>query len=508
MSVRDRSAAMFGVVRRRLTFTGSKSGAYVLVSRVFAQLSQFVIFIFAARVLSPAAFGVFAVTSAMAILLARIGDAGWREFIMSSRSERANEQAATAALLCGGASGLVCLGLAAGAHALFDRREMAGLLVLFGLWLPIASATSVQAGMLVRRGRLAALAFVQIAAETVGLAATVLLLLQGYGVFALVYGRLAYQIVHLAGVLHATRWFPPLGLDRATVAELVGFSRHILANRLIAFFRSYAATLSIGFCLGPASAGYFRAAERIVLALSEVLAETFQMIGWMSFRRSAEGTAEGPAGDAARRERLSREASFLHPLLLATAAPVFVGIATVADNLVDAALGPEWAPAGLVLSVIAIRQLVISPTFLTEPLLATSGQMRRVPPVSAMNAVVAIAMVVCAAPFGIVAVAAGQLFAAMIAVSTAFWLQTRHGGLVLREVVSRSAFILPATLLLVIAALAADRFGLASGLSTATRLALQVGAGGTAYLAAAFVLQKLVGGRLRVLARPQGTAYA
>ena len=58
-------------------------GAWTVGERVIAQISQLVIFITAARILSPAEFGVFSLVSACAILLLRTSEAGWAPYIMS-----------------------------------------------------------------------------------------------------------------------------------------------------------------------------------------------------------------------------------------------------------------------------------------------------------------------------------------------------------------------------------------------------------------------------------------
>lgn len=474
------------------------SGIYVTVSRGVAQVSQFLVFVLAARMLSPAEFGVFSMASAVAILLVRLGDGGWREFVMTSKNPVAIDQTMTACLLASGTASLICFAVSASVGLLFDAPEMSGLFAIFGIWVPMASATAVHSGMMVRRGRLAALSLVQIGSETVGLAVTVVCLEAGMGVLALVYGRLAYQAVCLAGTVNFTRWFPAIGLDRVVGAELVVFSKHILASRLISYFRSYAARLAVGVFLGPASAGFFRAGERIVLALSEVLAETFQMIGWVAFRRSSEATLSKDET----RSNLRRETSFLHPILLATSAPIFIGLAIVSDNLIETAFGPAWHPAALVVSVIAIRQLLVMPSFLSEPLLAIVGEVRRLPPIAAFNAMMSIVLVVLAGPFGIVAVAFGQLAAAFLTLGAAIWLQRRYAGISVAEICSRSAFILPATAALLAVVLVAEHMAREAGLTVSACLAIQVLSGGGAYALAVAVLQKLTRSQWHLLARP------
>ncbi|MGE0409762.1 MAG: hypothetical protein AB7P23_10955, partial [Amphiplicatus sp.] len=76
------------------------SGRWVLASRVTVQASQLIIFLAAARFLTPAEFGVFALVQAYSVLLFLFAAAGWREFVMSwTGEERAVDQAITYAIL-------------------------------------------------------------------------------------------------------------------------------------------------------------------------------------------------------------------------------------------------------------------------------------------------------------------------------------------------------------------------------------------------------------------------
>lgn len=62
-------------------------GIWVTVSRVLAQLIQFVIFMVAARILQPAEFGIFALVAAVIVFLNQLAIAGWSEYILNWQGE-------------------------------------------------------------------------------------------------------------------------------------------------------------------------------------------------------------------------------------------------------------------------------------------------------------------------------------------------------------------------------------------------------------------------------------
>ncbi|WP_312796329.1 oligosaccharide flippase family protein [Tianweitania sp.] len=488
------SAAFLRLLKR----LGTGDSLYFISARTFMQVSQFVIFIVAARVLAPAQFGMFALGSAVAILLAKLGEAGWREYVLSSRSPTAVASATTAALISGLVSTSICFAAATVAASLFATSEMGWLLAFFALWLLPAGISSVQAGVMIRSARVRALSMVQILGELFGLACSLASLNAGFGLLSLVYGRLACQIFSLLAFVSLIGAPRLIRLDRATASELIEFSRQILATRLIAFFRSYGATFIIGFLLGPASTGLFRAAERLVVSLSEVLAETVQVIAWKNCSRSLTQTDER----GAQQRFLAREAEYIHPILLATSAPIFLGLALVSGNVIEVVLGPAWTPAAAVASLIAIRQLLLMPGFVTEPLLATMGEVRRMPPVSLFNALLALVLVLVCAPFGILAVAVGQCIAAGVSLSFQVRLQSRYAGVAFDRVLRRAFPILPALVAMAVAVTSAQAIATEENRALWSVLALQIVSGALAYAGTLLIVERLTSHERSLLYRP------
>jgi O-antigen/teichoic acid export membrane protein len=425
-----------------------KAGVLTTLSRVFSQAAQLAIFLLAARIMGPAQFGVFALVSAIAIIALRFSEAGWAEFVMNWQGAA---EVPGQVLLIAILSGLAVAGLGAATSlavpALTGNEDAARLGLLFSLWILLTTVAAVQNGLMVHQDKLSASALVMILGEAAGFAVSLWSLRQGHGIFALAYGRLAQQTVQVTVAAGVTRVRPRLGMERATLLQLMQFSGHILSSRMISCLRVYAATFVIGGFLGPASVGYFRLAQRLVGAFAEVLGETGRMLAWTVFRNARRlngGTIRG----------FQEEARIFFPALLVLAVPVFLWIAVEADALVLGLLGPDWLPAVPVVVLLALSQCLFLPTYATEPLLSMAGQVRQMPRVSLTNALVAIALALVTAPFGMIAVAVGQGLAALVALATSIWLQQRHAGLCWRTILQASLPAVPplsvATLLLVI----------------------------------------------------------
>ncbi|MGE0408051.1 MAG: oligosaccharide flippase family protein [Amphiplicatus sp.] len=399
------------------------AGGWALSIRVVSQIAQLLIFIAAARVLAPADFGVFALVQAASVLLFLVAAAGWREFIIAwSGRPQAINQAITLSILSGYAMAAVGLG---GAFLLtlgFGLATVGMLAALFSVCVLMAPMSSAFGAILVSRGHMRALALSNMIAETIGLIVGVWLLFSGWGILALAAGKIAMQAVDLVGVIFAAKWRLQMQIRGGYGAQIVEISRQILANRVIGFASTNAATFIVGAYLGVASVGYFRAAERIVSSIAELIFEPLRLLGWMVFR----GAADGARTSTGARDNLSKEAGIFLPLLIVFASPIFIGLAVVSEDLVVVLLGEAWKPAAPVASLLAVAALFMIPTVATEPLLTIAGKIHRLPPVALFNAVVAISVLFAFTRFGLFAAAGARIFSCIVLMATALWLQDRY----------------------------------------------------------------------------------
>ncbi|WP_246225885.1 oligosaccharide flippase family protein [Chelativorans xinjiangense] len=478
-------------------------GLWALSAKLTSQVAQLSAFIVAARILTPAEFGFFAFSSAVAIFLVVLAEGGWAEFVMKSADgEGRLDQVTTISL----ASGLLFTALGLGAagilYGVFDQVWEASLLALFCCWILPSAMTTVYDGVLVHRGQLHSQAIIRITAEAAGLALAVLGLFIGWNVFALVAGRLAMQLVILCGSIFAVGWVRPVGPTRLVVREVLRFSKHVITNRLIVFFRSYSGTFAVGGFLGLAEVGYYRAAERIVAAFYELVGEPARTLAWIVFRRARDREDT----EAGREDAVRRAGNMLLPVLLAVAAPVFLGLALVSGSFVDLLLGEVWGPAAVVVSILSIRQLLLITGSMTEPLLAIKGNIRRLAPVGLANSLVSVGLIVVLAPFGLLAVACGQVLAAVVAFTTLVWLQGRYGGLDWYGVVRGSGFVALAVAGMLCAVFALGRVVDLSTLPPLAALALQATAGAAGYLLVLLLLRKFATGMFPALAAEHTSA--
>lgn len=455
-------------------------GTWTLSAKVVSQVAQIAAFILAARTLTSHEFGFYAYSSAFALLFVAIAEGGWGEFVLNTADYRQRlPEIATISIASGGLVTMVGLAATAIIDWHFQQPEEAAIIALFSCWILPSALSTVYDAVIVAEGRLRDLALIRMLGEAAGFAVVILGIMSGWGVVSFVAGRLAYQLLVLGASMLAVRWLPTIRWNWVFVREVLGFSRHIVANRFIILFRSYSATILVGSFLGLAEAGYYRAAERIVAAVSELVGEPARILAWFNLRKAA-ASSDDPA---TARPEIGRTATNLMTVLVTVSLPIYVGLALIADPLVRVVLGDSWAPTAVILSLLALKQVLLIPGYVTEPLLTLSGNIRKMPPAVLINSLVVVGLLLVLAPFGVLAAALGQCAASVVSFLVSVRLQSRYGSLRWDRVLRDCSFSLFALFAMVVAVVTFSSLAGMLSVAGAPSIALQVAVGTLIYFA-------------------------
>jgi O-antigen/teichoic acid export membrane protein len=422
----------------RQTISG---GAWTVAERIIAQVSQLILFVAAARVLSPAEFGVFALVSTCALLFLRMAEVGWAPYIMSwDGDDTIPRQVVMVSILTGLAFGLFGAVVGVGYLLLGLGTITAHLILLFSVWVVIATTCSAQKGMMIWRDGLRGSAIAESLGEIVGMAVALVTLYRGYGVYALVFGRLAYQITHLAISFAVTRRSPLFGMPADELRTLGRYSWQIFSSRFIVNLRLYIATFIIGAFLGPAPVGYYRAAQRLVGSIAEIIGAPSLVLAWSMFRQARDDHGVRTRG-------FQQQANLYFKLLFALGIPVFIWLTLMGQDLISGLLGPKWLPALPLVGILALARALSLPAAATEPILSLNGEIGRLPLFNLTLLVLTVALTAAGAATGLTAVAWSQVLAALIAAVATNRMLRKHGGIDWREVLMDAGRLVPPVLL-------------------------------------------------------------
>lgn len=224
--------------------------------------------------------------------------------------------------------------------------------------LRIAATTFVIAalGLQVRMAAEKALHFrpvvvVEISAALLGFATAVTCAVAGLGVYALVFGALMTALAQTAlfWLVLAQGWRPMLRLQAADVRPFLGFGGALVANNIVNYVNGTVDLLLGGRLLTAAALGMYSLPRNLVLQLQFMINPIITRVG---FPLIAQVQTDIPRVRSIYLQTLNMTAS--------TNAPLYVGIAFFAPEIVAIMFGDKWAATTDVLRILALWGFVRS----------------------------------------------------------------------------------------------------------------------------------------------------
>ena len=307
-------------------------------------------------------------------------------------------------------------------------------------------------------------------------ALSVALAVAGFGVWSLVWGQLAGSFVAMLLYWRRADWDVAFEFDRETAKGLLRFGIPITLLGILSIVIRNVDYIIIGRRLDSAALGYYTIAFR----LPELLMINFCYIVSQALFPSYSKLQTDTAG---------MQGGFLWTLraVAVVMAPVGVGLALVAPEVVTLFFGEQWEPAILVARFLAIYGLFYSLSFNVGDVFAATGRTRLMNILAVGGIVFTFPILWFGADYGIEGVAAGMVIAAAVVslvdlVVAARLLELRLFADVLRQ------FLPAATATAVMAAAVAGvQFALGDA-HLALRLVASMGTGAVVYGAALWVV--------------------
>lgn len=229
----------------------------------------------------------------------------------------------------------------------FSEPRLTDITRILALQLPILSFAIIPNALLRRQMRFKGQSLVYFAATTSNSACTLVLALQGYGVWSLVGGSLCAVFVRVVGLnLIARYWCLPKFSFRGML-DVAVFGSLVTFDRLLWYILSQLPTLIIGRVLGKEILGFFSVASQLSSLPTQKISEILNQVGFSAFSRIQDDLAQV-------RAHLLRGAR----MLCFVGFPVFFGISSVAPELVTVLLGSKWAPAIFPLQILSLTGMI------------------------------------------------------------------------------------------------------------------------------------------------------
>jgi O-antigen/teichoic acid export membrane protein len=359
------------------------------------QIVGFLVFVYLARILSPAEFGMMALAAALIDLLTVFGRFGQVEALMQKGNVDEAPCSTSFWLIFAIGAGLLLFVLAVAEPfaAIFGEPEVAILLVALAPVPLLQNLGQVHEAFMRGAFDYRGIAARNSGATLVSGIASVLAAMADYGVYALVVQKLVFALTYSTLVWLSWHWRPRLEFRLDDARQLIRIGFDVVVANLLYMLNSRIVDAAVGFFLGVATLGYLRIAWRLFDLAQQLIVQPVSAVAISSLTQLSNS-----------RPALAR--SFLRYLgtLSLIAIPALAGIGFLADDVIRLAAGAQWGPSAPMLTILATSAAALPVNFLFPSAMLAVGCTATIRRMALLQIVATAASMAIAAQYGIFAV--------------------------------------------------------------------------------------------------------
>jgi len=401
---------------------GKRSGLalFAFTARSLQQASTLVMTLLAGHFMLPEQYGIYSLGIVFIILVQTLTYTGFYQFILTSKEDDAAVLSTCFWLIFGLVSAASVL-LALAAYPLewaFDAKELGMVLILLAAVQPLASIGAWSSAVLLRRKALMTNFSIMFAQNLIALIGGAVLLWYWHSLYALVAFR--YLRVVSGAVLYAlfARDWPRFRFQKQLAMQATSFSGGLYGSRFLGFLSRYAADLLLGLLYTAHEVGLYRFGNRVATGATDTLTQPMSNFAATQF------------GAAARQDRdLAASLTRFSGTVTLLAGIVGAVIVVLAGDVISLFFQPSYMAALVVTYAMALRGVAGIGQLLIEPAFAALGRTGYVMLFNLLAAVISVAAIVIATPFGLEILAWTQVAAVLATTGWAFYLLRKRGGI-------------------------------------------------------------------------------
>jgi O-antigen/teichoic acid export membrane protein len=260
---------------------------------------------------------------------------------------------------------------------------------------------------------------------------------------------------------------------------------------VVNFLSNYSADILLGVFLSPAATGLYRASHRMVTGVSDLITNPMRLSAMTIFsRRAAEGAESGRLWG-----RVVAASLFVGWTAVA-------GLAAIAAQAAPLVLGPRWRAAGPIIAILCLQRACAFVDGATTPLLVAYGHARVLLIMQLAMAAGGVGLLALVAHRGVGMVALSSGATALITTISCCIIAIRRFDGMLAGLPKVLPVALGPPLVTGLAAFCASRLVAGLRLGEVSSVAIEVLAGGAAFVIASFFLRNGVMNVLQALNQP------
>lgn len=366
---------------------------------------QFAVLPVLARILGPSSYGLVGLAMPFILLANKVSDAGLgNALVRTPNPSRALES--TVFWLSVGVCALLTLmiwALALPAARMLNEPRLPPILMALSSLLVVSGSLSVANARIMRERRFAVFAAGETCASAVSAFAAIAAALAGAGAWSLVVQQLVLWLIKAAWVSMAAR-FRPAFICRLSLAKPhLSFGLHAAASDVADFIGKNAPTVIVGAILGVTAVGRYSMGLQLIRLPDSLISGPIYLAVFTAVAHMGEDRPKAAALTA----RSLRGVT-------SAVAPIFAGLAMVADLIVKLLLGPKWAGSETVLALLAPAGFFLCFYSIISAVLMGLGHSQSQFRLTVLSAIAMSAGALVGGRFGVAGVAAGLSVAGVV----------------------------------------------------------------------------------------------
>ncbi len=288
-----------------------------------------------ARLLTPFDFGMAASAAVFITLATRLTNVGFNQALVRIKELRPEHSSSVfVVVLALGVTAFAIVGAAARVIAsFFNAPELADVMWVAAICFLITPFGTVSGAMMTRDMRFRHTAFCDWAGRLAQASTGIVLALNGFGYWSLVYGQLAGDVVITLARIFLSRWRVSFRFSTAAIKELLSFGTGVFAKRLLEYAAGNLDSVVVGRLLGISALGFY---DKGFTTVRRVLTRMNTGGPMVSFRVLSLIQEEPERFSNAYRRVVLGASLFCIPALL--------GLAALGPDLIPVAFGDRWEP--------------------------------------------------------------------------------------------------------------------------------------------------------------------
>ncbi|MEM8951942.1 MAG: lipopolysaccharide biosynthesis protein, partial [Pseudomonadota bacterium] len=377
------------------------------------------------RILAPEHFGIVALATMIILIAQMLLYQGVGEALAQREGIETDHFSSTLWMNIGLAStvALTLIWASEWIAAALSEPEFGPILRAVAPMLLVYAASAVLQAKLRRDLKLKGFALASIFATFCGAAVAASMALMGFEVWSLVGQQWTYASVSTITFLISARWALRLFVSLAHVVELAAFSINTAGAALLRFSLRQADILVLGFFVSAKEIGYYFLASRMLAMAAQLTYHSMEKIALPLLSRLQNDP-----------EELRSAVLMTFRFTCLTCLPIFFGMAAMADMAIPVVFGEEWAGSVQPFQVFCIFSIAYALSLAAKQVLLSLGQASVVFRLSLANAVLFLAAVALAAPYGITAAALAGGVANSLMIPAYCWAAGHRVGLNLSQI--------------------------------------------------------------------------